>query len=92
VEVEETSGVEAEALGKREPAIRARFPSEVESSCLCHWEIPGNISVNRTIDHLKAIKTTYSNKQFNKGIDAHCCPFIFAQLFDVAIVLLVIIA
>ena len=53
---EEASGVEEEELGKSEPTIfRARVPSEVErKKCLCHWELPGNISFNRTIYHLES--------------------------------------
>ena len=52
---EEASGVEEE-LGRSEPKIiRARVPSEVErKKCLCHWELPGNISFNRTIYHLES--------------------------------------
>ena len=52
---EEASGVEEE-LGKSKPTIiRARVPSEVErNKCLCHWELPGNISFNRTIYHLES--------------------------------------
>ena len=43
---EEETGAEEEALGNGEPTIRARFPSGIERNyCLCHWEIPGKISV-----------------------------------------------
>lgn len=45
-EEEETGAEEEEALGNGEPTIRARFPSGIERNyCLCHWEIPGKISV-----------------------------------------------
>lgn len=43
---EETGAEEEEALGNGEPTIRSRFPSGIERNyCLCHWEIPGKISV-----------------------------------------------